>query len=320
MRPAKILKRLANCRRTISEYEKSRFLMNDNWADTGPSNWASGSEVSSEAMTKVQSALPVQLIATPRSVFKKCRAEDDLERVVGENAKRDAPFDNLPVVDGADGGRETITGLLDLTRFVSGRNQQGERPQGAVKDRMDSLSEEFLIGADASILDFVRAADQHPCRLVVSGVEVSGLVTLSDLQKLPVRAALFAAVTHAEMAMRDAVHREFNGSEEWTKLLWENRQKKVRAEKRRSIADNTFVNSLLFTTFYEKMRIIYQSPKFGKFEWSQEEFNEEMQSVKKLRNDLAHSKNYASTLDDAKLVCQAVKSIDLWVPRLVKFP
>jgi hypothetical protein len=70
---------------------------------------------------------------------------------------------------------------------------QGAKPKGRVYEKMRHLSEANLIGADASILAFVRDADRHKCRLVVSGCEISGLVSLSDLQRLPVRAALFWA-------------------------------------------------------------------------------------------------------------------------------
>jgi hypothetical protein len=63
---------------------------------------------------------------------------------------------------------------------------------------MRALPEENLIGADAGILSFVKGADRRGCRLVMSGAEISGLVSLSDLQKLPVRATvLFALITHA---------------------------------------------------------------------------------------------------------------------------
>jgi hypothetical protein len=58
-----------------------------------------------------------------------------------------------------------------------------------VSARMSRLSDENLIGADASILTFVRNADRQKCRLVLSGLEISGLVSLSDLQRLPVWAA-----------------------------------------------------------------------------------------------------------------------------------
>jgi hypothetical protein len=80
-------------------------------------------------------------------------------------------------------------------------------------------TEENLIGADASLLTFIRNADRQMCRLVVSGPEMNGLVSLSDLQQLPVRAALFAMVTHLEITMAQAIRREFNQSEDWMDCL-----------------------------------------------------------------------------------------------------
>ena len=73
---------------------------------------------------------------------------------------------------------------------------------------MNPLSEQLLIGADASILDFMMMADRQRCRLVVLESEISGLVSLSDLQRLPVRAALFALITQSEIKMADAIRRE----------------------------------------------------------------------------------------------------------------
>jgi len=81
------------------------------------------------------------------------------------------------------------------------------------------LSEDDMIGADASIVAFVRDADRHKCRLVVSGCEINGLVSLSDLQKLPVRAALFTMVTHLEMVMANFIRRHCGAYAEWQRSL-----------------------------------------------------------------------------------------------------
>ncbi|MGO4843671.1 hypothetical protein AB4144_66485, partial [Rhizobiaceae sp. 2RAB30] len=72
-------------------------------------------------------------------------------------------------------------------------------------EKYEALREAHLIGADASILSFVKEADTRPFRLLVSERGIVGLVSLSDLQKLPVRAALFGLVTGLEMAMTDAI-------------------------------------------------------------------------------------------------------------------
>src|SRR5690606_28851255 len=124
------------------------------------------------------------------------------------------------------------------------------------------LSEECLIGADASILAFIVEADRHTCRLVVSGSEISGLVSLADLQKLPVRAALFAMITHVEITMTGAIRREFDGSDAWMERLSDDRQAKVEEIAAKSRDENNFVDSILSTQFADKTTIIQKSPSF----------------------------------------------------------
>ena len=67
-----------------------------------------------------------------------------------------------------------------------------------------------MIGADASIIDFVMAAHECPTRLVVSGDRVAGLVRLSDLQHLPVRVAIFTLTTSLEIAMAKRIESEWH--------------------------------------------------------------------------------------------------------------
>lgn len=61
----------------------------------------------------------------------------------------------------------------------------------------------MLISADSGILTYIERADEHEhtCRLVLYGDRLEGIVTLSDLQKLAVRPALFMLVTHVELLM-----------------------------------------------------------------------------------------------------------------------
>ena len=54
-------------------------------------------------------------------------------------------------------------------------------PHMQVAAAMQHLSEENMLGADASILAFLRNADERRCRLIISQNEISGLVGLSDL-------------------------------------------------------------------------------------------------------------------------------------------
>lgn len=162
----------------------------------------------------VEQGLSVLLIATPRDRLVTCDVAEDLRTVVTRNEVQ--RFDFLPVVRAGDGGPQ-ICGLVQMTPFLDGRLE----PERSVRDRMEPLSEENLIGADAGILTFVRDADVRPCRLIVAGTEIVGLVSLSDLQRLPVRPVLFMLITHLELLMAEVIRVEFGTSDDWKKPTFE---------------------------------------------------------------------------------------------------
>jgi hypothetical protein len=126
--------------------------------ETGSKTWATTSADGPAALDAFERGLPVRLIATLRSEFQTCGPDEELEAVTARNQEA---FDYLPVVD-----RERIIGLLKLVDRANG--------QGLVRDQMDPLSEGSLIGADASILTFVRGADQHGVDLSSPVKEFSG--------------------------------------------------------------------------------------------------------------------------------------------------
>src|SRR5262249_28051472 len=120
----------------------------------------------------LQEGLTVSLIATPRKDFASCAQDEMIATVVEHN--RQNRFDFLPVVEAprnAGGSSDRIIGIIEIAPYVHEATVDGN-----VGEMMRPLSEENLIGADASILAFVRDADRHKFRLVVSGREISGLV------------------------------------------------------------------------------------------------------------------------------------------------
>jgi hypothetical protein len=168
------------------------------------------------------------------------------------------------------------------------------------------LSENYVIGADASILDFVLDADCKPCRMVVAGSRIVGLVSLSDLQKLPVRAALFGLITGFEMTMATAIERQFGGDNAWLTLLSPGRQEKIQREIEKSRREDGFVNELLFTQFCDKKRII---AKGFDLPFSNRDLQSQLDDLEKLRNNLAHANEYAATPDQARAVCMSLRNL-----------
>jgi hypothetical protein len=275
-------------------------------------SWAKRSLADDPAKTLAtfQSGLEVRLIATDRTALKTCSSDEELATIVERS--RDDDFDYLPVTaptfEESD-HKKRIIGLVELVSFTHGES----RPHGLVRDQMCWLSEENLIGADAGILTFVRDADRRRCRLVVSGPEISGLVTLSDLQRLPVRAALFAMVTHLEMIMAESIRLEFGQSENWVTRLPEGRQAKLHDKIGKAKSQDAYIEQLLFTEFCDKVTIIKKSPDFC---WERKAFEHDLARIQSLRDNLAHANDYAATRSAASRVCETVRLTDTWIERL----
>jgi hypothetical protein len=260
-------------------------------------------------MKSLQDRLPVALIATPRHALLTCGSDETLASVMARN---EGGFDYFPVIDAAERGRERIVGLIDLVPYL-----RGKKLEGIVQDQMERLSEDNMIEADAGILTFVKSADRNGCRLVMSGADISGLVTLSDLQQLPVRAALFALITHLEMTMTEAIRREFDGSDEWKPRLSEGRLAGVLNKRVEAMTADTQVDDLLFTQFDDKITIIRKSSRFA---GSKSAFKSEMKEARDLRDKLAHANDYATTRDAAAKVCDTVRKIEQWIEHLSNWP
>ena len=193
-------------------------------------NWVASDDIEASAgLEAFQGSLPVGLIATPRVDFATCDQDQSIASVLAK--KYD--FDHIPVVARSTAGAEQIVGLLDLSSMQS-------EGSGAlcVATQMSRLTETNLIGAQASLLSFVSSADEQPCRLVVTGAKISGIVTLSDLQKLPVRAALFALVTTLEATMSSLIMKLYPTTQEWMDVLPPKRREILEGEIKKAAKGN----------------------------------------------------------------------------------
>lgn len=280
-------------------------------ASVSPSRngWAAPSYAPRELMASFQEGLPIRLIATERPDLQICRADEALADVMERNTEG---FDCFPVVDSSAPAPERIVGLIELAKFSS-----DEFPNGRVADHMTSLCEANLIGADASILSFLKSADHNPYRLVVSGARIDGLVTLSDLQKLPVRAALFALITDLEMTMAEAIRRECEQSLVWKERLSSDRLAKVNKKISDTITDDSWIDDLLYTEFSDKKIVLVRSDAFN---GSKTAFKLAMEKAEQLRNKLAHANEYANSRDAARQTCETVRKIEHWIEWLRNWP
>jgi hypothetical protein len=262
-------------------------------------HWVNHEEVgSSPVFEALHSGLAVRLIATPREDLTTCTDDDQVSSVLEQNREL---YDYIPVIANAPDGKVDIVGLLHAANYIG-----TPTPKGYVRDHRDALSEEVLIGADSSILDFIKTADKRPCRLAVSGAGIVGLVSLSDLQKLPVRAALFALVTGLEITMSESIRRHFQHKDGWLAYLSEGRRDKINIEIAKARTDDGFVDSLLFTQFADKADIIIKS--FDLLS-RKEDARAHLKEIQTLRDNLAHANEYAASPEEARRTCAIVRTL-----------
>jgi len=241
----------------------------------------------SEGFDQVHTGLTVGQIAVPRRDLRTCTATDRESEVLAGN--HGPVFDYLPVED-ADGH---VIGLLSNRAISAARRDGGD---ARVVDRMDPLSEADLIGAAAPIVTLIGQVRQKPF-LVVSGQVIIGMVAWSDLQKLPVRAALFSLVTGFELTMYEAIRRHFEGGDHWTQHVDECRLCIAKKEYRSQQVRGGEVDLLLCTQFCDKRDIL-----IGSFDFpiGKKKLKKRFRAIERIRNDVAHANNYAMELKQAK--------------------
>lgn len=258
--------------------------------------WANSEDAWPDVLERVQRSLTVDFIMTPRARLQTCRRDETASAVMSRNKQH---FSFLPVEDDA----KRVLGLYKAERWFG-----ADAPSKQIGDDFVPFSEDIVIGADASIIDFVKVADERPTRLVVSGDCVAGLVSLSDLQQLPVRAALFTLITRLEMAMAQRIEEEWQGEDKtgWLELLSEDRRERIEKAIRKAKEEDAFVSEIAFSQLSDKVTAIIKKrliPGSGK------RLKRDFKAIRKLRDDIAHANYYAESPTAAARTCTTVRSI-----------
>ncbi len=261
-----------------------------------------------ETFAALETGLTVNLISTFEPDLVTCEVEDDLVTVL---TRRDAQdFDHLPV---RRGGRIVgVLGRAELEQML----QTGDKTQLPTKvaDAYKPLDDSTLIASNAGILTFIESADLSPCRLVLTGHCVNGIVTVSDLHRLPVRPVLFLLVTHLELLMAQIIGYVSKDNETWLSCLGKRRDK-LESDWRRYNEENLEIDILTASQFCDKREAIV---KLLDLPVSRSEARRQLKDIEKLRNAVAHGSEYAQTSERALETIRTVKLARDWIDRLAQ--
>lgn len=267
---------------------------------TGPvrSSWPKSDSVCSpDFFDHLLQGPDVVHIQTPRDDFVTCSPEQYLSDIVHSATAAYEGYDHLVVRSSSS---DQVIGIL-CTRTAA--EHDGHT---TVEHCYEPLAERHLLGANASILEFVLQADCHPCRFVVAGGRISGLVTLSDLQRLPVRMMLFALLTGFEMTLIEAIRRQYPEEERWLPLLHPSSRRRIRNAIQRVREEDNFVHGLYSTSLNHKHIIVRNLPCF---DYGGERLGTELREIQQLRNRIAHADNFARTQGQAREVCRVARNL-----------
>lgn len=205
-------------------------------------------------------------------------------------------FDQIPVKDA-----ECIVGVVE----------RSDNSGGIVRDRMRRLDDGILVSTDEPLLDFIPLMANPPFyRLILKGTRIDGIVTRSDLLKLPVRLLSFALVTHLELVMMEIISQELLNDDDWLALLSEGRQKKIKdkhEEYRRKRMDPPLLE---LTDYCDKKTIMKKRFGLGT------KFDDDLKDVEKLRNLIAHAANYAPSEAELQAFIKNLQKAQHWIKEL----
>lgn len=254
----------------------------------------------------LEAALTVELIATPTEDLVTCDAKTPADTVTTDPLF--AAFDFVPVQrDGA------IVGVFDKKRSAATFSPVNSCESVCDAHCMKPLSEDNIISANSGILAFIESADRHPCRLLVKGTRLAGIVTVADALKLPARPAFFLIVTHVELLMGDAIRNKFGQSDAWLDVLNKNRRKRVVDHYKYLKNDNLEPLDKLTATMFCDKRDIFLSACGINVHSSKKKCKSDLRKVERLRNFIAHADHGNYTPGLANNLIETVQIARKWI-------
>ncbi len=246
------------------------------------SRWASPvlGPSATEFLAAIHSQIPVALIATPRAEFK-CQSKDRWQEIERDLALAD--FDQVPLTKANHDSIEAV--------FVRGT--------GVV-----DLGESMFIASDFPLISFLETADQQRFRFLVADSHIAGMVTLSDLQKLPVYSVLFSLVLGVEMLLMEWIRKTCGTNEAlWLEHLDGGQRGNIEKNWKDAVNKNLGIDRLSCASFGQEIRVAVG---LGLFREGDDR-HASMKELETLRHKICHGAEFALNPEQALNIPRQVR-------------
>jgi hypothetical protein len=215
-------------------------------------------------------------------------------------AQNNPDFDQFPVRHA-----DTTVGVL---------LRAGDHGGKTVGEAMQPLREGLIVSADMPIQELIPQLRENHHRLVLRGGRIDGLVTQSDLLKLPVRLVVFALITHLEKVMSDLIQTRWP-DDSWLDAVSPGRRSKIIAKEDALRARGMNPPKVELTDFCDKRdlckQLVTSTPKSA--------FVSDLEALEELRNQIAHASTFVDQSQDRTSVAAFIakfESARRWIDEL----
>jgi hypothetical protein len=195
---------------------------------------------------RIQAVLTLEQIMTPRSAFLCCAASDRIS-----DAFSNVPdvYDAVPVVDG-----DPCDMKAEIVGVVWRRDMIGVKPLARVDSYLDERPVEFPLRASMPMLDYARSANADRLSFISNGGSITGLATIYDLERLPIRLCLFQHLLYFEQRLGEAIVLLEPAADKWPDIAPRKRDE-IKQGISRALQRDHFGSPILGIGFTEKVEI-----------------------------------------------------------------
>jgi hypothetical protein len=219
-----------------------------------------------------------------------CSADEKPDEVLARPEL--AEYDHIPI--------KGKSGIAEILERDSAKSKSG-KPK--------PLDEGILVSADAPLATFIHAVRNQPYRLVVDGTSINGIVTRSDLLKVPVLVLGYSLLAQLELRANRAIEIKFKDSDDWLpelEKLDKEQAQKVKGRKKKAARENLSLPAIDLADLVGKLRVIQD------FLPSGGEFETELKEILEFRNIVDHARPLVpSRADLDRFVCR-VEIVTRW--------
>jgi hypothetical protein len=175
------------------------------------------------------------------------------------------------------------------------------------------LREDMFMAADAPLLSFLESADQSRFRFLLVDSTVSGMATISDIQKLPVYSVLFSLVVAVEMLLMDWIRKKCcKNQDDWLVHLTKSQRGTIEKHWQEAVKENLAIDRLSCAAFGQEIQAATGLGFFDK----QDDQRTKLKALEQLRHQVCHATEFAPNLTQALKIPAQVRdahSVTVWL-------